>query len=131
MKAFILASYWGLLSYLLLSPEPMWFMNGVSAPVEGPESLPDYVQHFMAFFVLGYLVFSRQREVDRQSRLLWIALLYALLTEGAQYFIPGRFCSFNDFVFNLFGLACGCGGVILFQKFSNFAARRPAATINS
>lgn len=80
--------------------------------------LSDKLQHFFAFFVLAILLNSSllaqkrfQFSFNIKSLLsLLIVVLYAIFDEVHQYFIPGRFCEFYDFLADILG---GIAGVLL------------------
>lgn len=80
--------------------------------------ISDKLQHFFAYFVLALLLnssFLVQRKypfsVNVKSLIsLLIVVFYAIFDEVHQYFIPGRFCEFYDFLADVFG---GIAGIIL------------------
>lgn len=75
----------------------------------GPSPVPDYVYHFVVFFILAVFYFHSLRGiVDENKKLLAICViltsLYGLSDEFHQYFVPTRTMSLKDwFVDSLAG----------------------------
>jgi len=62
----------------------------------------DKLIHFFLFSVLVLFYFFGF--ADRKRSFLYLIVLFAILSELSQRYIPGRFVSPYDFVFNLSGL---------------------------
>lgn len=100
--------YWVILIILTTVPTTSLPKVGIS----------DKLQHFFAYFVLALLLnssFLVQRKYQFSFNVksllsLLIVVLYAIFDEVHQYFIPGRFCEFSDFIADVLG---GIAGVLL------------------
>ena len=72
----------------------------------------DYLEHFIAYFVLGTLFILWRGDKNfsiRKTELIIIfatAGSYAILTEFLQLLIPGRAFNIIDILFNLTGVLC-------------------------
>lgn len=85
--------------------------------------IQDKILHFIAYFGLGILInltlmFQNKYDIlKKKSSLFTIVFgsIYAALDEIHQYFIPGRFMEFLDFVADLLGLVLAVI-LILFLK---------------
>ena len=115
-------SYLGLLTYELCLKNP-WFILGRSVALNPPldtSSAPvSAFLHISSFSVLGFLAmfaFQEQPERTRIRYSLWF-LCYSGLTELIQSFIPNRWPSGEDVIFNVLGLIVG---VIMFMKVSQY-----------
>lgn len=103
-----LVLYWVVLIILTSLPTTSLPKVGIS----------DKLQHFFAYFVLALLLnssFLVQRKYQFSFNVksllsLLIVVLYAIFDEVHQYFIPGRFCEFSDFIADVIG---GIAGVLL------------------
>ena len=62
----------------------------------------DKLVHFFLFSVLVLFYFLGFKEKKRSF--LYLIVLFAILSELSQYYVPGRFVSPYDFVSNLSGL---------------------------
>jgi VanZ family protein len=79
-----------------------------SQPSRGPSPLPDYVVHFVEYFILGYLVsyslflsgFLLEKSALFAS--FW-ALIYGISDEFHQMFVPTRTPSLKDVFFDALG----------------------------
>lgn len=84
------------------------------------ENLPrietnDKFMHFAAYFVLAVMLnislkFQNKYKKLKESPALWaiiIGLTYGAFDEIHQYFIPGRFCEFLDWIANAIGVLTG------------------------
>jgi len=88
-------------------------------------SLSDKVLHFSAYFVYGFLLFStiilqtRFKKIKAQRILFSIfsVMLYSIIDELHQNFIPGRSAEFWDWVADMSG---GVTGIILVEIFYRF-----------
>ncbi len=125
----VILLYWTALTYLLLSPDPLWFLSGTDGVDEAYTlSVPDLVQHFLVFGLLGLLL-TFEMDSDRLLSLtLGVAVAYSFGTELVQLFVPGRFASALDIFANLLGLAVGWGAV---QFLRSLALSRRVRTPNA
>lgn len=76
----------------------------------------DKVFHLLEFGGLGFaLVLNRDLFGKRNpaKMMIFYGLIWAISDEIHQYFIPGRFCSWQDFIADSIGL---CFSVWLFSK---------------
>jgi len=96
------AVYLVILTVLLWVPEPAALLGLTRGVV--PSS--DRGVHFVWFLGLAILVHA-SRLPWRRSILLTVFVLYALVTEGLQSFVPTRTVELLDAVENLLGLAVG------------------------
>lgn len=80
----------------------------------------DKVVHALIYFVLGYLVQLRLLLFGLQNKKfvsrIWIpaAILFGAIDELHQHFIPGRFPSWGDFIFDVIGII---SAYLLFRLF--------------
>jgi len=80
--------------YFSLSPSPI-----------GAEILhSDKLSHFIAYFVMGFLVYITFRAFRQKVYMFVLIILLGVLIEGAQHYIPGRTASYTDIVANTLGL---------------------------
>jgi VanZ family protein len=78
----------------------------------------DKVEHFSAYFVLGLLLkislhFQNLRAFFKRREGIYssiIIILYASIDELHQLIIPGRYCDFYDWLFDIIG---GIAGIFL------------------
>lgn len=120
--------YWIALTYLLLAPDPLWFLNGSTGVDDSYVlSVPDLVQHFLVFGLLGVLLSYPLDRARLVSISLWVAIAYSMGTELAQLFVPGRFASVPDVLANLSGLAIGW---VIVQFLRGMTISRKARTSN-
>jgi len=76
----------------------------------------DKLNHLAAYAILGALVLRALPRASgtlpnaREVRLAAVlGILYGLFDELHQYFVPGRFVEFNDFVADAIGVMIGAG----------------------
>lgn len=106
----VAAIYVLLLSWLTLAPDPWWIFGstGRSAEHSVDFTLADYVQHAMAYGVLGILLAANGRVSERWvTQLAAFGLCHAVGTECLQYFVPSRTCSVVDGLANVAGVTIG------------------------
>lgn len=124
--------YWIALTYLLLAPDPMWFLS-MPDGMDDPHSLnlPDLVQHFLALGLLGVLLTCQMNRQSMTSLSFGIAVAYSIGTELVQMFVPDRFASVLDVLANLSGLATGWVVVQLFRGVTVLRRSRTSNAISS
>jgi len=107
------AVYFLLLSYLLLTPHPLWFMGtaGEAAEETVDSTLADYAQHTLAYAVLGGLITLATVGKSFRLRCGWLAAAAAhgVLCEVLQHFIPHRHFGAHDALANAVGVIAGWG----------------------
>jgi VanZ family protein len=78
----------------------------------------DKLSHFVAYAILGALLL---RAVARHAALpkardfkisLTVGILYGITDELHQYFVPGRYMEFNDFIADALGVIAGTLGYL-------------------
>ncbi len=73
----------------------------------------DYIEHFLSFFVLSVLFYLWKCDISKNNlkKTLWIFALFIFATsfvsEGLQYFIPGRTVNGWDVFYNISGMLAG------------------------
>ncbi len=73
----------------------------------------DYILHFISFLLLPIFYFlSGEKNIFRKISLnIWLTLIaglvFAVLTETIQIYVPGRTFNILDMIWNIFGLLCG------------------------
>lgn len=97
-----------------------------SLPVENLPRIEtnDKFMHFAAYFVLAVLLnfslkFQNKYKKLKESPALWtiiIGFIYGAFDEIHQFFIPGRFCEFLDWIANAIGVLSGVIVVHLFFR---------------
>ncbi len=83
--------------------------------------------HFVEYAVLGFLL-MRNLTTEKVRKLKENAILvtfffgtfYGATDEIHQYFVPGRYCDFMDFVADTFGVLLGIGVWKVFIKMRKF-----------
>ena len=80
----------------------------VPPPPAGPPSISATVYHISIFFLLAIFFFISVIEREWNSKKIILSVLivtiYAALDELHQFFVPGRYMSFDDFLFNFAGI---------------------------
>jgi VanZ family protein len=90
-------------------------------------SLTGFLAHFVMFTVFSFLLtgifFGKgSRSVSNGkivSTVIFWSLIFSLITETGQYFIPGRYFQWVDIIINFTGTMTGIG--IFFLKFKYFS----------
>ena len=76
----------------------------------------DKLSHFLAYFVLTIPVFLLKKISWRSSWIVLILIIYGLLLEFLQGFVPGRVSSLLDGFANTSGVLLGVCAAIIQQK---------------
>lgn len=115
--------FWGYLSFLtyeLLLKNP-WVILGdkiaADPPMDTSSVLASAVLHLTAFSVLGFLAsfaFCERSESSRVRYSLWL-VAYCGVTEILQFYVPNRWPSGEDVLFNVIGLIVGA--ILFYQPF--------------
>jgi VanZ family protein len=81
----------------------------------------DYISHFVLFIpwvILAYLSFGKESAFLNFDAYIFISLLiFAVLSEYIQYYLPYRTFNINDLLANVFGVLLG---IILAKPLSRF-----------
>jgi VanZ family protein len=83
-------------------------------------SLSDKFNHFIAFFTL-YLLFERAHESFTCKMRIVLLLLYALLIELIQYFLPTRSAEVLDVIVDFIGIITAYALLPVIKKQNIFA----------
>ena len=77
-------------------------------PVAGPANINAIAYHIFIFFLLAIFLFvsvlDRKWDFKKIILSLSITTIYAALDELHQFFVPGRYMSFSDFLFDFMGI---------------------------
>jgi hypothetical protein len=98
--------YWILLTVLLLVPDP--------AAVVGLQAVPIFPWgkfgiHLMAFTILSVLVHASRWPKRPWWPLITVLVVYGVITESLQLFVPHRTARVMDGTENILGIAAGAG----------------------
>ena len=90
----------------------IFYVSGLSfsgSGAGGQGNLWATIYHISIFFLLAIFLFisclERRLESKRTALSISLLLIYALLDEAHQYFVPGRFSSLGDVFLDLTGVA--------------------------
>ena len=104
-------AYAVLLTYLLLTPHPLCLLGDTGLVIEKTvdRTISGYIQHGLAYALLGYLLVWASRTTDGSRQLLWVlaAVGHGIVAESLQYFVPHRFADWTDGVANTLGVGLG------------------------
>jgi hypothetical protein len=113
-----------LLTYLLLTPEPLFLFGSAAGEIHGAVdgTVSTYMQHTLAYAVLmAFLVWmSSVRSGPSVFVCINFAAGHALLTEGLQILVPGRHGDLWDLVADFAGMAvvlASAGIAVALQRF--------------
>jgi hypothetical protein len=96
--------YWGLLTALLLAPDPTGMMGLKEAPwFPGG----DIGLHFTALATLSIFVHTMRWPNRLAWRLVVLLLVYGLATESLQGLVPARSVQLHDYLANISGVLVG------------------------
>ena len=100
-----------LLTYLLLTPHPLWLLGGSGQVIQEAvdRTISGYIQHGLAYVVLGYLLVRASRTISGSWQILWAlaAVGHGIVAEWLQCFVPHRFCDWTDGLANTLGVGLG------------------------
>jgi len=102
----------------------IWFLSSQSTLPQPKGILGwDKLQHLAAFAVLAVTVglwvspaFWKRRSVLALLLVALISSAYGALDEFHQYFVPGRFCNFWDWLADTLGAFSGAAAVLLLMR---------------
>jgi hypothetical protein len=130
IRLLICAGYWGLLTVLLLAPNP--------AAVVGLRRVPvfpwgDIGIHFTAFTIVTLLVYGVRWPKGIGWPVSAVLLAYGITTESLQWFVPSRAVELLDYTENILGVAAGTGIYWLAHRLiqQRRAAPAPVAELES
>lgn len=88
-------------------------------------SIKSYLYHFGVFFMFNlYLIIALTKASIKNKNFIFIgtliSMMYAISDELHQYFVPGRFCSVNDFLIDSAGILLSGIIYIIVLNLSNF-----------
>ena len=72
----------------------------------GP-SINSYIYHFLAFFFLAFFLLislTKGKSTNLFLIIIFIAILYGIIDELHQFFVPGRYCCLIDVLTNSIGI---------------------------
>lgn len=104
IRLLICAGYWGLLTVLLLTPNPA---TTIGLPKAAVFRGIDIGIHFAAFTILALLVHGARWPKGIGWPVPAVLLLYGMATESLQWFVPSRTVELLDYVENMVGVAVG------------------------
>lgn len=86
----------------------IFYLSSLSFP-PGPSITNFYsmLYHFLAFFSLAFFLLPALIQGKNKSLIfiaIIMAIMYGLLDEIHQLFVPGRICAFSDFLINSAGI---------------------------
>jgi len=96
------ALFWGLVTLLLITPNPSWFLG-----VEPPVNPPNMGIHFGVFAMLTLLALVSRPPFPTTIVGLFMGG-YAIATEVLQWLLPWRAFELKDLAEDFFGIAAGC-----------------------
>lgn len=112
-----------ILAFIAYSLAIIYFSHQPSAPkILGDFNFQDKILHLLAFFVYGNLTWFMLFKLGlKKKKLIFFTLLWGMLfgasDEIHQYFIPGRYSEFADWVADSLGVILS----LLMLKLVNFA----------
>jgi VanZ family protein len=86
-----------------------------------PSHIPDYIPHFLEFFALAFFTVQAFSGPGRARALALAFLLSAILgmlDEWHQLAVPGRVCSWQDWVYDLSGAFVGLAAFRILDQMS-------------
>ena len=115
----IVLVYAVVLTYLLLTPSPLWFLGVSGQAIEATvdRTLVGYVQHGLAYSLLACLVVWATRSTMGYWQAVWmlVATAHGIAAEWLQCFVPYRHVQWSDGMANALGVALGwlCASFVL------------------
>lgn len=97
----------GLISFLLYLG--IFLVSAIPASAL-PEKIPDVIPHFCEYAILAFFfaqVFSDPSRLKTMALAFLGLLMLGFFDEVHQAFVPGRFCSLKDLLFDALGSAFG------------------------
>ena len=111
------------LLFALLIAGFIFYTSGQSQPygVSGCNEFIPKAYHFSIFFLLALCLILSKEKQERGFIFLaiMISLVYALLDELHQYFVPGRECSLGDFVIDSLGILASFAFLFIIGEIKN------------
>jgi VanZ family protein len=84
-----------------------------------PSGIPDIIPHFCEYAVLAFFfiqVFKDPAGLKEVAGAFALLVLLGLLDEFHQAFVPGRFCSMKDLLFDALGSAAGISACLILRR---------------
>jgi VanZ family protein len=107
--------YWLVLTVLLLVPNPAAVLFGLR-PARSMAGFSGI--HFFTFLTLALLVSAARFPVRR--RVQWsVLVVYAIVVESLQWFVPHRTVELRDYAQNLAGLSAGALLLVAWEGWHN------------
>jgi VanZ family protein len=106
------------LGYLLLAPQPLFFLGSTGAAIDYSVSatISDWIEHAVAYAILAGFFVAAFRN-GRLTAPLLAAAGHGLLTESLQYWIPQREAGWKDLAANFCGiLATGVAAMVVRRR---------------
>jgi hypothetical protein len=101
---------WFLWALFIIAAGSIFYLSSMTFPTTdtGTPNILATLYHFLAFFLftmLLYLTSIKRRKLKLGFYLvIIISILYAILDELHQFFVPGRFMSLIDIIVNIAGI---------------------------
>ena len=92
-----------------------------------PAHIPDIIPHFGEYALLAFFFIQVFRSPGRPLAMatgLAVLVLLALLDELHQAFVPGRFCSLTDVLFDVLGSLAGIAACLVLHRWAARPHRR-------
>ena len=127
----VTSAYLVVLSYVLLTPDPLWFLGDESLENAIDSTVADKIQHAFAYALLSLLLVWASRKKGRRTIALMMLLAsgHAIGTELLQAVVPSRYFSVGDGIANICGILFGgCLFYAIRQLAHVLAFSRPHST---
>ncbi|MHA1150522.1 MAG: VanZ family protein [Promethearchaeota archaeon] len=138
---------WVLINYIRIIPAiviavVIFYFSSIPNPLPPPPPSEPAIEldvntllHMAEFGLLSFLVAFGFRDKANDFMLVFLTILYAVLDEIHQYFVPNRFFDLYDITIDAIGVILGFLAFIitqlLYQKYSNEEKIIPAEEIQS
>ncbi len=108
MKRVFLEKYSFISWFLVLAIAlAIFYISSLTFKGIGVPGLLSYIYHFFIFFWLAFfllIAMTRGKRISLVIPAIILAIFYALSDEIHQLFVPGRACSFSDFLVDSAGI---------------------------
>ncbi|MCX6553661.1 MAG: VanZ family protein [Candidatus Aminicenantes bacterium] len=108
----------GLISFLLYLG--IFALSSLPASVL-PAGVPDFIPHFCEYALLAFFsmhLFNDPGKPQAMAAGCAVLLLLAFLDEWHQAFVPGRFCSLKDLLFDALGALAGIAACLVLRRWA-------------
>jgi VanZ family protein len=98
-----------LLTYLLLAPEPLFFLGRTGASIDSAitRTVADWIEHAAVYAVLAGLLLVAFRNSEWSKFVVLFSVIHGFSTEALQNLVPHREGSWRDLLANLVGIGAG------------------------